>query len=410
MDKCISQSIEEINFIEKISILKLLFNEYKTEGTDLGLKFEKIKFFNYLKINEFSKINDNKKKMFALLNALKYLLTTKDQSNFKYQLINMEDLPEYSPYIQSEIIFRNIISNLKDNSKLSFFYLQLNSGGGLELISSKTYYKIKMIPLLSIKNHILNEDFYPYFFIYSSSLTNNLAFNNPQTQIKSYNEFYLRKGEENISLHRSDSNTAKILFIKFHGYSHLKYSGDYKMNTSPQFIFKNNLSILNNDISIPLGLLDGKLKYENKKYFTEFRLPKLNENIVDDDQYFIQEQYQNGEDADEDDEFNGKLAEKNFGESGFAIEYYLCGNYYCSNGIVKFNGNLKELLNVNLYIGESLIEVKRIIENKIKFLFGQKQYGLINNSQSLNILNFRPVRKDPYKMYSYRDLGILVNV
>ena len=79
----------------------------------------------------------------------------------------MSDLPEYSPFIESEKIYREIISNLKDDSKLSFLYLQLNSGGGKDLISSKTYHNIKMIPLISIKNHML-KDFYPYFFIFDS--------------------------------------------------------------------------------------------------------------------------------------------------------------------------------------------------------------------------------------------------
>ena len=245
-------------------------------------------------------------------------MTTQDNNNFNYKLINMANLPRYSPYIESEIIFRNIISKLKDNSKLSFLYLQLNSGGGVDLFSLKTWYKIKMIPLVSIKNHILNEDFFSYFFTYSSLLTCNLAFNNTQTHIKSYNEFYLRRERENISLHKSNLNTAKILFLKLHEYSHSKFSGNYNMESSPQLIFKKNLSILNNDYNRAKGLLDGKIIYSNKKYITKLSLPKLSNNIID-DEYYIQEEYQNAEDADEDDETSGNIIEANFGESVLSL-------------------------------------------------------------------------------------------
>ena len=92
-----------------------------------------------------------------------------------------------------------------------------------------------------------------------------------------------------------------------------------------------------------------------------------------------------------------------------ANQYYLCGNYFCSNGIIKYQGNLDELLNINLYIGESLLDIKRIIEHKIDISLGQEDCELINNAQSLNMINFGPKKEDPFKMYSYKDLGILVN-
>lgn len=140
-----------------------------------------------------------------MINLLKYLLFVKDKYNFNYKMINMEELPEFSPYIQSEILFRKIISSLKQNSKLSFLFLQLNSGGGTDIISTKTWYKIKMIPLVLIQKHILN-DFNPYFFTYYSSDTANLAFNEMQTHLKSYNEFYIRRNDENVSINKSDLN------------------------------------------------------------------------------------------------------------------------------------------------------------------------------------------------------------
>ena len=370
-----------------------------------------------------------------MINLLKYLLFVKDKYNFNYKMINMEELPEFSPYIQSEILFRTIISSLKQNSKLSFLFLQLNSGGGTDIISTKTWYKIKMIPLVLIQKHILN-DFNPYFFTYYSSDTANLAFNEIQTHLKSYNEFYIRRNDENVSINKSDLNTVKILYLKFHEYGHSKYRGGFKMNLSPQFLLKNNLSVLNNDISISKGILENKIKYLNKN-LTKFLLPKYNisndekdekdkkientgkENKINEEKdkvneedneeegYYIEHIYQS--DEDEDDLIEGKDTENQFGESGFAIEYFLCGNYLCSNGIVRYQGNLNKLLDPQLYIGESLVDLKKIIVNKLKIAYNREPSNIIKSAPSLNNINFKNIKKDPYEMYSYSDFGILVN-
>jgi hypothetical protein len=41
----------------------------------------------------------------------------------------MIDLPENNPYLKGKIMYRNIIKNLTDHSRLKFAFLQLNSGG-----------------------------------------------------------------------------------------------------------------------------------------------------------------------------------------------------------------------------------------------------------------------------------------
>ena len=369
---------------------------------DKKLVSEKIQFFNNFK-KEYKTINDNNKNVYILLNSLKYLINTKDKYDFNYKLINMNELPENSPYIKAEILFRKIISSLNNNSKISFLLLQLNSGGGKDIISEKTYYKIKMIPLVSIKSHILLKDFSPFFFTYFSKETNNIAFNDPQTHVKSYNEYYLKRKTENVSLCESKLNTVKILFMKFHENSHSKHSGSYKMILSPQFIYKKNLKELNNDFSIPKGLLSGNLKYKNKSYMEKFKLnSNENEDYIN-DEIFLNEE-------DEDDEIIGTVTEMKCGESGFAMEYYLSGNYFCSNSIVRFEGNLEMLLDINLYNGESLIELKKIIENIIRIEFNKENCNILtNDALSLNINNLKKIKNDPYKMYTYEDFGIEVN-
>ena len=78
-------------------------------------------------------------------------------------IIKMLDLPEYSPYFQGEILYRKIISNLTNESKLNFIFLQLQSGAGYDYINNINCYKIKIIPILMIKYYLLN-NYTKYFF------------------------------------------------------------------------------------------------------------------------------------------------------------------------------------------------------------------------------------------------------
>ena len=297
---------------------------------------------------ELKKIEDKKVRMFTLIDTLKYLLTTEEKDKFNYTLMNMEDLPGISPYVESEIIFRKIICELTEKSKLSFLFLQLNSGAGEDLFSSKTFYKIKMIPLISIKNHILN-DFSPYFYIYNPSSNYNLAFINPQTNLKSYNEFSLRYTNKNIAFYQSNLNTVKLLFLKLHEYSHSKFSSNYNFELSPQIVFKSNLTKLSNDKSLSKGIISQSFGYKYKKYLYKYTLQNEeidkegNENYIDIIYHYL-------EDVDDVDE---NYQEEKVGESGAAIEYYLSNNLYCVNGLVKYKGDLNKLLNINLYTGES---------------------------------------------------------
>ena len=72
-----------------------------------------------------------------------------DKSNYRFR--SFYDLPENSPYIQSELFFRKTVSQLNYNSNLSFLFLQLNSGSGKDYLTNAQHYKIKLIPLIEIK-------------------------------------------------------------------------------------------------------------------------------------------------------------------------------------------------------------------------------------------------------------------
>ena len=397
-----------IETIEKCCILKLLFHNYKIK--DYELISQKVKFFIQKK-KEYENIEDNKVKMFAMIDTSKYLLTIEKReefNNFSFNLKNMEDLPVDSPFIESEIKFREIITKLKDDSKLRFLFLQLNSGAGKDLLTSKTFYQIKMIPLISIKMHLL-KDFSSYFYIYSISSFKDLAYNNPQTNLKGYNELCLKKGHEDISLLQSNLNTVKLLFLKLHENCHSKFSGNYNFEISPQIAFKTNLSKLSIDKALSIGIIGKTLNYKYKKYLSKIPSNEDEDKKDSKDENYTDIIYHYLEDVG--DEIEEKYNEKNVGESGAAMEYYLSNNLYCTTGIVMYQGDLNRLLNTDLYTGESLLSLKRIIERKIKILYNQNPELIKRIANYKNYsYNYKNIKKGPGEMLTHSDIGLLINV
>ena len=431
-------SNEDIEFIERICTFQIIFNNYPQKPSDYSLVFDNLKyFFRFKKSRLLFPENENKTKLFILLNITKYILKCNNR-DYNYKMIYFKDLPEYSPYLQSEILYRKIISSLEDKSKLSLLFLQLNSGGGTDIITLNKWYKVKMIPLIAIKFHILN-NFSPYFFIYESKEMS-LAFVNPQTLLKSFNEYFLKIEEEQISLHESPMNTSKILILNCHEYSHCNFKGNNKMETSPQFALKNNLNPINNDYNISHGILKGDIAYKNKNYFQNLKYFQLSEENEDyeeeeeegeeneedinfeenkkfDENYNIPEKNEDNEnyeikEEDEDKDLSEEVSEMaEYGESGFLFEYYLCNNYFCSNGIVRYKGNLNKLLQVELYTKESLIELKKYIESKIRISMRRNPKELVNNAYNIKIVNafYKKKKKSPDEPITYADVGMLVN-
>ena len=111
-------------------------------------------FFSYLENNKTIIDNNyefnNFEKLMISIN-LKDLTLNYSQFNF----VRLYNLPFESPFVESEKIFLDIIQELTGNSALYFFYLQINSLSGLDYDSLNTWYKIKYIPLIRIKAHLL---------------------------------------------------------------------------------------------------------------------------------------------------------------------------------------------------------------------------------------------------------------
>ena len=229
-------SFEDLKITEYLCYLNLLLSSDDNFLDRIQhLNEEKNKIFN-----KYSYLT-NKDKILILLNLLEN--EKKDKPNYAFR--SFYDLNEKCPYIQSELFFRKTISNLSYNSSLSFFYLQLNSGSGEDLLTKEKYYKIRMIPLIEIKYHLLKEFFYPYFFTYDSN-DNKLALTNVDTQILSFNEsnkigYSKPKKLGEVS---NENNMIKLAFLKFHEYAHIKFKGNYSFKLDPRYLLDDNLQLI----------------------------------------------------------------------------------------------------------------------------------------------------------------------
>jgi hypothetical protein len=220
-------------------------------------------------------------------------------------------------------MYRNIIKNLTIKSKINFIFLQLNSGSGYDFIKKDTCYKIKMIPLVIIKSHLLTK-FDDYFFRYSNSSSDEYAFFESNSQLISINEAKVFQ-DEDIAFIENEDNSIKICIIQFHEKGGHKKFG--KKVDSPRYLITADLEL-----------------YEN---FYE----------------------KNG------------LA----GESGYALEVILLGNMNYFNTLLKCR-NLNALSNYKLFTQEDdselLDEIKKIFELNNKRIYNLGNNKMINGSSA----------------------------
>ena len=299
--------VDDLEMVEKICFLSISLNSEDPLPSIIS--------FNYFKNKTFEKYPDfsNKEKIKILCCIKSHVMKEIPQ---KLELQKMIDLPEFSPYLQGELMFRNIIKNLTIKSKINFIFLQLNSGSGYDFIKKDTCYKIKMIPLIIIKSHLLTK-YDDYFFRYSNISSNEPAFFESNSQIISINEIKVFNRED-IVFKENEDNSIKICIIQFlEKGRHKKY---WKKVESPRYLIKADL--------------------------------ELNDNFY---------------------EKNGLG-----GESGNVLEVILLGNKNYFSTLLKCR-NLKALSNSKLFTQEDgselLVEIKKIFEinrKKIDYLGSNK--------------------------------------
>ena len=342
-------SNNDIVLAEKICYLGISIktcHQYKTL-----LLFQKLKEKIFKKVKTFN----NKEKLKVIFTIYCHLID--DNIITDLDIIKMTDLPQYSPYFQGEILYRKIITNLTNKSKLNFILLQLQSGAGYDYINNINCYKIKIIPTLMIKYYLLSNYTNYFFRFWDSSKSSPIASTDGFTQIESINENKafgkLFWNNKNIPYIESPDNSIKFCFLQLHEKGgHQSFKGNEKMENSPRYLFTNDLILYDN-----LDLL-------NKK---------------------------------------GR------GESGNAIEFYLFDekNYFLE--CLLECENLEKLSDINLFTQKNNKLLVSTIENIISEnkLYIAKGEGFKKKYQSRINLNEEEII-DPYTLskMTYHELGI----
>ena len=226
-------SQEDLEAIEKMCLLSI--------SLMTSIPLASMIFFYQIKTKILNQVKD-----YPIKEKIKIIICIKSHLNesipSKLKLQKMIDLPEYSPYLCGELMYRNIIKSLTVNSKLNLIFKQLNSGGGFDYLNNDYCYFLKMIPLIVIKSHLLkiSED---YFFIYSNNKVDEYAYTESLSRIISINEIKIF-GTENILYKKSEDNSIKIGLIHFHEKGgHQKYG---KTELSPRLLTSNDLKVYDN--------------------------------------------------------------------------------------------------------------------------------------------------------------------
>ena len=337
---------------------------------DILLYFNSEEWSHYLKIylteteNIFNKNKylNNKDKIMILINYLSIIKTDCVEIN-NYKFVSFYELNEDSVFIKSELFYREIISNLTEDSSLFFLFLQLNSGYDIDYIDLNYYYKIKHISLIEIKNYLLNECFYPYFFTFVAQ-NDLLVWNDIKTQIKNYNiNFKIYSNLESSNKKYIMNNTVKMTLIKLFQYVNTKLEGNYKLNNSPRYLLIDNL-----DYS------------DNQKIINNENLNKYDVNVI-------------------------KFLDK----SEQTIEKYIFLDDKIIKSIIYSKGiDLSQICDPDLFIQKDFNKLNNIIK-KFKFNIEQKecknQYRETVDSSNLAQKSVISKSKN-VKIYSYYDLNI----
>ena len=161
------------------------------------------------------------KKNYSFIDLMKIAISfivfsTNNKDNISLQF--SDELEEDSPYKKGFKFFKDIIHDLNEDSDLTFMYLQINSGCGLELINEKKCYKLSMISVEDIKFHIIN-NIPKYFYIFNSN-SDEYIVTDARTQIMIFNE---KKILDKTSINKINNSIMNITIGMFHESGHSKF-------------------------------------------------------------------------------------------------------------------------------------------------------------------------------------------
>ena len=129
-------------------------------------------------------------------------------------------------YIKGFNFYKSIIEDLTEESELILIFLQLNSGASKEILNNKTCYKITMLSVEEIKEHLI-KNIPQFFFVYNKKSAEEIAISDSKTQIIGFNEEELFP-KKNNNYNDDDDNDINnkimnIVISLFHEGGHQKY-------------------------------------------------------------------------------------------------------------------------------------------------------------------------------------------
>ena len=150
--------------------------------------------------------------------------------SFRFDLKFKKKLKKGDAYFDGFNFFEDVLKNLNEESEIMLMFLQLNSGFGLELLNNNYCYKISMIPIEEIKDHLIN-NIPKYFFTYFED-SNDYIISDQRTQILAFNQKELIKYNGNDS-NSKNCNKMNVVIGLFHESGHQKFHMNDNVGAKP---------------------------------------------------------------------------------------------------------------------------------------------------------------------------------
>ena len=169
--------------------------------------------------------------------AIAYVIFSFNYS-YEFDLKFIKDLDKNNKYSKGFNFYESIIKALNEDSEIMLLFLQLNSGFALELINNKICYKISMISINEIKEHLLIN--IPNYFFFYNAECDELIISDSRTQLLAFNETELFSSEES-----KENKEMNVVVGMFHEEGNLKVHMNIKVGSksSPLLYIDKNYEI-----------------------------------------------------------------------------------------------------------------------------------------------------------------------
>ena len=222
--------------------------------------------------------------------GISYILFAKNKLN-NLKIRFTDELKKDNPYRNGFEFFENIVKDLDEDSDLIFIYLQINSGYGLELINNEICFKLSMIPVKTVQDHIL-ELIPKYFYIYESN-KEIYGSSDSRTQVTAFNDNKIIDQSNNYHKNNSLMNVT-IEMLHESGHTKFHMNNDVGGDRSPKACINKSFELIKkshwtnqgrgesgkfidyflynteNDDELPINIISSGKSNElmDKKYFT----------------------------------------------------------------------------------------------------------------------------------------------